>query len=304
MHFLRTRGYRFIVAFFVTILWLGIALPAHRVQAAPAEQPGLIVVGGTVAVPTRLNVRDQPAASGRILGKLPNGTRVAIIGRSGNWLLIRFPASPVGLAWVNAAYVAIDGQKPPVPPLPTPATPRRTPAPVVPAAPPPPSVPELPSIQVEPPDLVNFDQSAFRWRWYGDAGQLDNVDWYTDILLFQEGELTPYKTIVAEPGGTGRDGAFLVFAATPFQLLCDTYAVARIAVRQNGNYIGWVSPESNRIKIGPSCSSGGGGSGGSGGGSGGGGGNTGGGGGGNPIDDDRQIDCSNPDWSDSPDCRL
>ncbi|MCB0043251.1 MAG: SH3 domain-containing protein [Caldilinea sp.] len=275
------------------------ALPAASVIAAPAAQEssnGFLVFGGTVVNAPRLNVRDAPTTNGRILGKLPAGTRVAVVGRSGNWFLIRFPAAPVGLAWTNSSYIQLDGQRAPVVAQPTPA-PQRTVA--VPPPAPQASVPSLPDIQVDPPNLVDFNNGTFRWQWYGDMGKLDGVDWYTDILLFNKGETMPYRTFVAEPGQVGQDGPFFVWGNEQFRVQCNTEAVARIAVRANGQYIGWVSGPSAPIDVGPKCSSGGGG----GSSSGGGGGNGGGSDPGVVIPPDDLIDCSNPDFADLPQCQ-
>jgi len=275
------------------------ALPAASVIAAPAAQEssnGFLVFGGTVVNAPRLNVRDAPTTNGRILGKLPAGTRVAVVGRSGNWFLIRFPAAPVGLAWTNSSYIQLDGQRAPVVAQPTPA-PQRTVA--VPPPAPQASVPSLPDIQVDPPNLVDFNNGTFRWQWYGDMGKLDGVDWYTDILLFNKGETMPYRTFVAEPGQVGQDGPFFVWGNEQFRVQCNTEAVARIiAVRANGQYIGWVSGPSAPIDVGPKCSSGGGG----GSSSGGGGGGNGGGGDDVVLPPDDLIDCSNPDFAGLPEC--
>ena len=275
------------------------ALPAAQVLAAPAAQEsssGFLVFGGTVVNAPRLNVRDAPTTSGRILGKLPAGTRVAVVGRSGNWFLIRFPTAPVGLAWTNSSYIQLDGQPAPVVAQPTPA-PQRTMAAQSPTSQT--DVPTLPNIQVDPPNLIEFNDGIFRWQWYGDMGQLDGVDWYTDILIFNKGETLPYRTLVAEPGQVGRDGPFFVWGHGQFRPQCNTEAIARIAVRSNGQYLGWVSAPSAPIVVGPQCSSGGGD-----GSSSGGGGSDGGNGGGNDVTlpPDDLIDCSNPDYANLPQC--
>ena len=293
------RSARLAVLLLLAVLLFS-AVPAAHVLAAPAAQVdsnGFLVFGGTVVNAPRLNVRDAPTTNGRILGKLPAGTRVAVVGRSGNWFLIRFPAAPVGLAWTNSSYIQLDGQRAPVVAQPTPA-PQRTVA-----APPPPapqaSVPTLPDIQVDAPNLIDFNNGTFRWQWYGDMGKLDGIDWYTDILLFNKGETMPYRTFVAEPGQVGQDGPFFVWGNEQFRVQCNTEAVARIAVRANGQYIGWVSGPSAPIDVGPKCSSGGGG----GSSSGGGGGNGGGSDPGVVIPPDDLIDCSNPDFADLPQCQ-
>ena len=86
------------------------ASPPHQapVTATSPSQDrasGFLVFGGTIVGAPRLNVRDAPTTNGRILGKLNSGARVSVVGRSGGWYLIRYPAAPVGLAWVNSGSV-------------------------------------------------------------------------------------------------------------------------------------------------------------------------------------------------------
>ena len=299
--YLSHRSARLVGLFLVVLVMLAIA-PAAPIAASPAAQegaPGFLVFGGTVVGAPRLNVRDAPTTNGRIVGKIPAGERVAVVGRSGGWYLIRYPIAPVGLAWVSANYVQLDGQAPPVAAPPTPAPTRRavTPPPAQPAAP---AIATLPAIEVEAPNLIEYNNGAFRWQWYGDQGKLNGIDWYTDILLFNKGETMPYRTFVAEPGAVQQDGPFLVWSPESFRVQCNTEAVARIAVRANGQYIGWVSGPSAPIEVGPKCAaSGGGGSSDSGGG----GGSDSGGGGGVTLPPDDLIDCSNPDYAGLPQCK-
>ncbi len=287
--------------------------PSASVTASPPGQErasGFLVFGGTVVGAPRLNVRDAPTTSGRILGKLNSGDRVAVVGRSNGWYLIRYPTAPVGLAWVNSGYIQIDGQPAPVAARPTPAPATRTTQPARPAQPPAAATSPTLNISVEAPTLVDFNNGVFRWQWYGDQGRLNNIDWYTDILLFFKGETTPYRTFVAEPNQVRRDGPYLAWTSEPFRIQCGTEAVARIAVRTNGQFAGWVSGASIPLDIGGDCpyvvqsggNDGGGGGGGGGGGSGGGGG---GGGGSCPLPDDL-VDpelCGRPEFASCAPCK-
>lgn len=299
-----SHRYARVVALALVLVTLLAMTPVAQVAASPAAQQnatgGFLVYGGTVVGAQRVNVRDAPSTSGQVLGKLPANTRVAVVGRSGGWYLIQFPEAPVGLAWVNANYVQLDGQKAPVAAQPTPV---RRPAAPAPVTAPPPAVPSLPEIQVEPPSLIDFNNGVFRWQWYGDQGQLSGVDWYTDILIFFKGESSPYRTFVAEPGQVVQDGPFAAWGAEPFQVQCNTEAVARIAVRANGQFVGWVSGASAPIDVGPKCSPGGVSGGGSDDGGSGGGGGGGGGGGDVILPPDDIIDCSNPDYAGLPECQ-
>jgi len=305
--FFSNRYARVATLVLVLLTLLAIA-PAATATASPPAQDGatggFLVFGGTVVGAPRVNVRDAPSTRGDILGKIPARERVAVVGRSGSWYLIRYPAAPVGLAWISANYVQLDGQRPPVATQPTPAPVQRPapPAAPQPVTPPQPAIPTLPDIQVEPPSFVDFNNGVFRWQWYGDQGQLNGVDWYTDILLFFKGEGAPYRTFVAEPSQVQQDGPFSAWGAAPFQVQCNTEAVARIAVRANGQFIGWVSGPSAPIDVEPKCSTGGGGGGNGGSASGGGGGDHGGGGDDVIAPPPDLIDCENPDWVGRPEC--
>jgi hypothetical protein len=254
-----SHRYTRFAAFALVIVVLLAMTPAAPAIASPPFQErtgGFLVFGGTVVGAPRLNVRDAPTTSGRILGKLDTGARVAVVGRSGGWYLIRYPAAPVGLAWVNSSYVQLDGQPAPVAAR---STPPRAPQPAQPARParpaPPPAATTSPlAVRVEAPALVDFNNGVFRWQWYGDQGQLSGIDWYTDILLFFKGETLPYRTFVANPGEVQRDGPFFMWNAEPFRVQCDTVAVARIAVRANGEFVGWVSDAGVSLDVGPACS--------------------------------------------------
>lgn len=294
------RYARFAALALVLLVWLAMT-PAFSVTASPSAQEGsggFLVFGGTVVGAPRVNVRDAPSTSGRIIGKIPDRERVAVVGRSGSWYLIRYPAAPVGLAWISANYVQLDGQRAPVAAQPTPV---RRPAPPPPVAQP--AAPTLPAVEVAAPTLVDFNNGVFRWQWYGDQGQLSGIDWYTDILLYFKGESMPYRALVAEPSQLRQDGPYFAWSTDAFRVQCNTEAVARIAVRANGQYIGWVSDASAPIDIGPACSaeggSRGGGASGGGGGGGGGGGDD---GGGAACPPDDVINCSNPDNAVCPAC--
>lgn len=257
------RYVRFVaLALIAVLLWVAVS-PAPAIATPPLQQgamptvpnpSGFLVFGGTVIASPRLNVRDAPSINGRILGKLETGARVAVVGRSGGWYLIRYPAAPIGLAWVNAGFVQLDGQPAPQPqasqPTSRPVTqPTTRPTPPTPM----PSASPAESIRIEAPDLIDFNSGVFRWQWYGDQGLLRGLDWYFDLLLFFKGETLPYRVFVAEPGQVTRDGPFFIWQAEPFRVQCDTIAVGRIAYRINGEFAGWVSDASEPIDVGPPC---------------------------------------------------
>ena len=74
-----------------------LAPPTATEVVTPAE-------GQTTA---QLNVRSAPSAEGDLLGSLPIGTKIQIVGKNpaGTWWLIAYPDSPNGTGWVTAQYV-------------------------------------------------------------------------------------------------------------------------------------------------------------------------------------------------------
>lgn len=71
--------------------------PPSPTQAAPVE--------GMTS--TQVNVRSEPSTGGSLLGIIPAGTRVDIVGRDpgGNWWQILYPQGAEGKGWVTAQYV-------------------------------------------------------------------------------------------------------------------------------------------------------------------------------------------------------
>ena len=73
------------------------------------------MVGTATATPiagtttTQVNVRQEPLASGRVLGTLAASATVQIHGRdpASNWYLIAYEAGNDGVGWVSAQYVRV-----------------------------------------------------------------------------------------------------------------------------------------------------------------------------------------------------
>lgn len=55
-----------------------------------------------------LNVRKQPSTSATILGKLKNGTKVEILGKTGNWYIIPYSSGTNGKGYIYASYVKLN----------------------------------------------------------------------------------------------------------------------------------------------------------------------------------------------------
>jgi len=205
-----------------------VATPTRQVTATPTAK----VKQGTV-LSSALNVRSEPRLTAKQIGKLSKGTRVQILDSRTGWLQIAFQGSPTGSGWVNSSYVAVDGQAASAA---TRAAPKAT---------------KVASSDVPAPRLIAYDDPIFKWTWDG-TNQLEGVDWYFDIQLYQSAAQDPYHVVAAE-----RDQARIADGVWSFTEHispdCDSYWVVQIAKRENGRFVGWVSPRSNRLNIGHTC---------------------------------------------------
>ena len=83
---------------------------------APVVQPGTTTTTtssskqyGTVSTNGgNLNVRKQPTTSATILGTLKNGTKVEILGKTGNWYIIPYSTGTNGKGYIYASYVKLN----------------------------------------------------------------------------------------------------------------------------------------------------------------------------------------------------
>ena len=289
--------YRLAAVLFTIACMFAVGAPA---VAAPALQASANT--GIVGVQT-VNVRAQPNTSSAVVGKLTKNTTVEILGSQGTWLHIIYPSAPGGTGWVSRRFITRQGLQPAATPAglarqgqsagsaqqapqatPTPtgsaqqelqATPTPTGSaqqeqqPVATPTGSPQQEQSAGSAQQAPaPRLVAYNFPNFQWTWPG--AQLENVDWYFDLQIFQSGVSNPYKTIAVNPTDVPlRDNVYSFDARQP-EIKCDSYWLVQIAKRENGRFVGWISDKSDQQQIGESCSGSGGGSGGSSGGNGGG----------------------------------
>jgi len=225
------RRFVLLLSVIAFVLPVGIALgmPGSEVSPAAAAQAGTPVPGakiGTVLIPS-LNVRSGPSTSGRILGKLNQGTQVQVLASQRDWLQIVYPSGPGGRAWVSGAYVSLTGAKP---------------AAAKPAA----------QTGVPAPRVLAYQDPTFSWQWDG-ARQMGNQDWYFDVQFYQGAAQDPYHIITAEPKNARLVNGTWYFDQRTNNLQCDSYWVVQIAKRDGGRFAGWVSPKSNRLAIGDRC---------------------------------------------------
>ena len=72
--------------------------------AAPTQAPETVRTGVVTVSGSRLNLREQPSTSSRILARLTGGTKVSILGESGSW----YRVSHDGLVgYLSAQYVRV-----------------------------------------------------------------------------------------------------------------------------------------------------------------------------------------------------
>lgn len=105
------------------------------------------------------------------------------------------------------------------------------------------------------PKLVDYNQTEFIWEWEG-MDIVENVDWYFDIKIYDTVNAPmPYDTLVANPDETSYlNGKWYSDLKTNFHG-CSYWAV-QIAKRENGSFVGHISPESDRSRVGQ-CEGGG-----------------------------------------------
>jgi uncharacterized protein YraI len=147
-----------------------------------------------------LNVRSGPGTDSEILGALPEGSSVEVLGATeGGFVPVRFES---GTGWMAAAYLGIDGQRPDVALNPVPmsdalaAEPVTSDAVVVEPEP----VDDEPMV-TEEPDIAEPAQPAERWI---------DIDRSTATVTLYEGQ-TP---VASYQGKIGRDPATDGFYST------------------------------------------------------------------------------------------
>jgi hypothetical protein len=122
-----------------------------------------------------------------------------------------------------------------------------------------------PALEAPAPTLIEYNGQAFRWKWDSEE-RMGDMDWYFDIKIFENafGEI-PYDILVAERQNTEYDKGEWRFEGTS-NFRCGSHWAVQIAYRNaDGSWAGHLSPESNRLPVGPVCGGGDGGGGDSGG---------------------------------------
>jgi hypothetical protein len=215
----------------------------QQVGATPTIAQGTVTAAG-------LNVRAEPALTGRVVGTLGLGSLVNILGRRGSWYQIEDARGPGGKGWVSARFVQERGGN----------TRQVTAAEIDARASATASVGTSTvsgDDQVLAPVIITYQPPVLQWRWVGDTAALENKDWYFDVQVIQKFDAYPYWTQVVEPpgksNGAQQQGDTYKTDLQSFHFRCGSSFAVQIAVRENGRFAGWLSPRSNLLPFTPVC---------------------------------------------------
>ena len=78
--------------------------PPKEEKPEEQKQYGTVKTNGS-----NLNVRKSASTSSSIIGKLKNGSRTEILGKTGNWYIIPWSSGTGGKGYIYASYVKLDG---------------------------------------------------------------------------------------------------------------------------------------------------------------------------------------------------
>ncbi len=222
----------------------GAVLPAaasvlQQVGATPMAAQGAVTAAA-------LNVRAEPALTGRVVGTLRLGSQVNILGQRGSWYQIEDGRGPGGKGWVSARFVRIGGGNASQGAgAEAGAGAGGAPGGAAGAG------------QIPAPSVVAYQPPVLRWKWAGAAGALSDKDWYFDVQVIRKFDAYPYWTqVVEQPGkakGAQQQGDTYRVDIQAIQFRCDSSIAVQIAVRENGRFAGWISPRSNLLLFTPVC---------------------------------------------------
>ena len=85
-------------------------VPPEEEPPAEAEKPkqyGQVKTNGS-----RLNIRKKTSTSSSIIGKLQNGAKVEILGKTGNWYIIPYASGTNGKGYIYASWVKLIASAP------------------------------------------------------------------------------------------------------------------------------------------------------------------------------------------------
>ena len=83
-----------------------LSLGVAQYFGVPFKEPGISESGTVRTAGGRLNLRSVPSLQGQVIGHIPNGAKVTVTGRSGNWYAVIYNGQN---GYVSAEYVYING---------------------------------------------------------------------------------------------------------------------------------------------------------------------------------------------------
>jgi uncharacterized protein YgiM (DUF1202 family) len=101
---------RFTVMGFITAAFLvtvGLTLGSAALPLA-AQSPSLPATGVVITEDGRLNLRDEPATGGAIVGKIEPQTEIQVLAVSGDSAWYQVSANGIGTGWVSAQWVSLN----------------------------------------------------------------------------------------------------------------------------------------------------------------------------------------------------
>lgn len=107
------------------------------------------------------------------------------------------------------------------------------------------------TLDIPAPKLIEHNGLQFIWEWEG-KDKIGDQDWYFDIKIYHSFDAPiPYETLVAGPESTQYlNGKWYSDLKSNFQG-CSYWAVQIAKRDDSGSFAGHISPESDRLKVGP-----------------------------------------------------
>ncbi len=228
----------------------GAGLPAaagasQKVEATPMAAQGVVRIGP-------LGVRVEPAVTSPVVGTLPAGSQVNIMGQHAGWYLIEYARAPGGKGWVSARFLQVGSGITSLGAAGGSAAgaPEGSAAGVV-------GGEGSDERQAPAPEIIDYRPPVLRWKWAGDTGALAGKDWFFDILVIRKFEAYPYWTQFVEPPGKAQgarqQGDRYSVTIQTIEFRCDSSFAVQVARRESGRFAEWMSPRSNLLPFTRAC---------------------------------------------------
>lgn len=105
--------------------------------------------------------------------------------------------------------------------------------------------------EIPTPRPIEYNGLQFVWEWAGAIDQMEAIDWYFDIKIFQSPNATdPYETLVVEPEAPQYLNEKWYSDQAPNFRGCSYWAIQIAKRDEAGKFERHISPESERLKVG------------------------------------------------------